>query len=259
MPIPAYPWFTFLFHFTSSQYLQNIRDNTGRGRTPAWAVKHGLLPKPKPPTHSWSNRYAERNADNVYDDEAVAAEGEEGMDSLATSRPKKGGIDQARRDRYHGATSSSSSSSAANGRKQNNSRSMDDNYVYDDDAESIGSHSFTRGPSSSSTLRDSNEDDDRSTRKKSSGGGGGIKSFFGGGGSSKKQKNRKKDRFEVEREARGIHGNGNGNAMNGAMGDEEYGDDFEREINGGRSRRSDAAPLAEENERVEGDGLDHRF
>ena len=43
----------------TSQYCQNIRNNTRRGRTPKWAVKLGLVKvkDPRAGKHQWAGRY----------------------------------------------------------------------------------------------------------------------------------------------------------------------------------------------------------
>ncbi|KAH8915525.1 hypothetical protein BT69DRAFT_1288730 [Atractiella rhizophila] len=54
-------------------YLQNIRNNKNRARTPKWAIRYGLVhvkdPK-KNPKRQWANRYEERNPYNDYEDDA---------------------------------------------------------------------------------------------------------------------------------------------------------------------------------------------
>ncbi|KAK9895764.1 hypothetical protein P389DRAFT_170491 [Cystobasidium minutum MCA 4210] len=52
-------------------YLQYIRNNYGRGRTPKWALRAGLVEDNTAyvkSTRQWGNRYDERNPNNVYDD-----------------------------------------------------------------------------------------------------------------------------------------------------------------------------------------------
>jgi len=59
-------------------YLQNIRNNKGRHRTPKWAVRAGLIEVDDPskkPKHQWANRYEERNAVNTYNEEESASSG----------------------------------------------------------------------------------------------------------------------------------------------------------------------------------------
>lgn len=88
---------------------------------------------------------------------------------------------------------------------------------------------------------------------------GGFLGLFGGN-------KEKKDRFTKEREAReGVTGMG----MNGSRGDDEYGDEFERQINGGarrptndsssRSLARDGAEVAPREQTTQGDGLHHTF
>jgi len=57
-------------------YLQNIRNNKGRHRTPKWAVRAGLIQVDEPnkkAKHQWANRYEERNAVNTYNEEESAS------------------------------------------------------------------------------------------------------------------------------------------------------------------------------------------
>merc|ERR1712093_53315 len=53
-------------------FLQNIRNNYGKGRTPKWAIKSGLVEDDTEyvkSTRQWGHRYGERNANNAYEDE----------------------------------------------------------------------------------------------------------------------------------------------------------------------------------------------
>ncbi|CAD6587722.1 MAG: hypothetical protein CYPHOPRED_004032, partial [Cyphobasidiales sp. Tagirdzhanova-0007] len=62
-------------------FLQNIRNNNGRGRTPKWALKAGLVQDDTAyvkSTRQWGQRYDERNAHNVYDDDTQPYEDENG-------------------------------------------------------------------------------------------------------------------------------------------------------------------------------------
>lgn len=62
-------------------YIQNIRNNTGRGRTPKWAKKAGIVDdhddKRRALKSQWAKRYDERNTRSTLED-AELAEGEEG-------------------------------------------------------------------------------------------------------------------------------------------------------------------------------------
>jgi len=66
--------FTLCGYFPShghNFYLQNIRNNQGRGRTPKWAIKHGLIQdtsKEARGKRDWVHRYNERLPSNAYDE-----------------------------------------------------------------------------------------------------------------------------------------------------------------------------------------------
>lgn len=85
----------------------------------------------------------------------------------------------------------------------------------------------------------------------------GIKGFFSSGGSSGHHEEGKKDRFTKEREER--------DRRNGAQGDDEFRDDFEREINGGARRAPTDNPgggaqlVDVDSATVDNDGLHHTF
>jgi len=62
-------------------YLQNIRNNKGRNRTPKWAVKYGLIAdesKALKSKREWASRYDQNHATNAYDDPSTQAEDEWG-------------------------------------------------------------------------------------------------------------------------------------------------------------------------------------
>ena len=62
-------------------YLQNIRNNKGRNRTPKWAIKHGLIAdesKKLKTQREWANRYEQHHSTNPYDDPSHHAEDEWG-------------------------------------------------------------------------------------------------------------------------------------------------------------------------------------
>jgi len=58
-------------------YLQNIRNNQGKNRTPKWALKYGLVAysrKKLKTKREWANRYDQNHATNPYDDPSLHAE-----------------------------------------------------------------------------------------------------------------------------------------------------------------------------------------
>ncbi|KAG0150711.1 hypothetical protein CROQUDRAFT_651949 [Cronartium quercuum f. sp. fusiforme G11] len=74
-------------------YLQNIRNNSNRKRTPAWATKAGLIKDPsakRKQKTQWANRYDERTptrADGYQDEEVVRP------DSLSSSSTTTGPLE----------------------------------------------------------------------------------------------------------------------------------------------------------------------
>ncbi|WWC94883.1 hypothetical protein V866_001734 [Kwoniella sp. B9012] len=62
-------------------YIQNIRNNQNRARTPKWAIKHGLVDNSdrerRARKNQWSKRFDERNAHSTLRDQELE-EGEEG-------------------------------------------------------------------------------------------------------------------------------------------------------------------------------------
>jgi hypothetical protein len=212
-----------------------------------------LLPVDKIRSQSWKNKYAERTTDNPYDDDDNASI-HSARSNRAVAKPASGGgIEAARRNRYHGNDSPYGGSSGNVNGSIPEARDLERNRVDDSDR-----FSLTRGASSSSTNVD---DDDiapgmeRTVQKKKSGG---FLGLFGG-------KKDKKDRFAKEREAREQAAGGMG--LNGTQGDDEYADDFERQINGGASRPNDSdrsltragTSSAPRQQAASGDGLNHTF
>jgi hypothetical protein len=66
-----------------SFYIQNIRNNTNRARTPKWAIKAGLVDNSerdrKARKNQWAKRFDERNAQSTLVGQSLE-EGEEGED-----------------------------------------------------------------------------------------------------------------------------------------------------------------------------------
>lgn len=97
-------------------YLQNIRNNTGKGRTPKWALKYGLVDdsesKRRKAKSQWAGRYDERNPNSTLVG-AELAEGEEGenynppptMDPEEVERRKKAGLWTREEEEYYGEDS----------------------------------------------------------------------------------------------------------------------------------------------------------
>lgn len=70
-----------LIYHRSNYFIQNIRNNRGKGRTPKWALKAGLVEDDTAymkSTRQWNNRYEQQNARNAYEDDNVPEEDEYG-------------------------------------------------------------------------------------------------------------------------------------------------------------------------------------
>jgi len=89
-------------------YLQNIRNNEGRNRTPKWALKYGLIAddsKKLKTKREWANRYDQNHSSNPYDDPSLQAEDEWGnriADPTNAFNTIPAIIDDARADHEHG-------------------------------------------------------------------------------------------------------------------------------------------------------------
>ena len=259
------------------KYLQNIRNNTGRGRTPRWAIEHGLIEPDKVQSLQWQHRYAERTHENIYENDEAAsihsagsnrdtyasmdvAAGGEGPRRAAGGgagggggRKKKGGIEEARRNRYAGG-SPAAAYGTGNSKGDFGARDLERRETDDSLRRTSSRHSFTAAPTTSEFDSQNDVVGGRSGGAKKKGG---FMGLFGG--------KTKKDRFEVEREVRGDSGYGTA--------PQEYGDEFEREINGGAARETVSTPPIRAIDHLEGerddgarpsrgsgrDGLDHTF
>jgi len=90
-------------------YIQNIRNNKNRGRTPKWAIRYGLIDdaylKKKNKRSEWAGRYAERLPQSALDGQALE-EGQipevERTDSDSTAARRSGNLWDAEEEGFYG-------------------------------------------------------------------------------------------------------------------------------------------------------------